>query len=161
QINILTELGEQSLSITGTTSTDTEVSKLARVIGIFKDSLLQLRQQKQVLSDTNQSLIETSEQLRQARDKLELRVQERTLELRQKNETLQLEIELRKQAEAHLRIYAEVIESTAESVVITDLSGRITEVNPAYEHAIGQSRDELIGRALYDNNGSKETQESY
>src|SRR5450759_3170637 len=38
------------------------------------------------------------------------------------------------------------VEQVTESVVITDLEGRITYVNPAFERATGYSRAELIGR---------------
>ena len=38
------------------------------------------------------------------------------------------------------------VEQVTESVVITDLEGRITYVNPAFERATGYGRAELIGR---------------
>ncbi len=39
-----------------------------------------------------------------------------------------------------------VVEQAAESVVMTDLAGSITYVNPAFERASGYSRTELIGQ---------------
>ena len=48
--------------------------------------------------------------------------------------------------EAERRQIAAAIEQVTESVVITDLKGRITYVNPAFEQATGYSRDEVLGR---------------
>jgi len=39
-----------------------------------------------------------------------------------------------------------VIEQSAESVIITDISGKIIYVNPAFERITGYSRDEAIGK---------------
>ncbi len=89
---------------------------------------------------------------------LEQRVHERTREIQEANEGLRSEIELRKDAERQLKIYAEVIRSTGEAVVITDLSGKIIEVNPAYEHAIGRTREEVIGRSLYGTNSDHDSE---
>lgn len=38
---------------------------------------------------------------------------------------------------------------TGETVAITDREGKIIEVNPAYEHALGQPRAEAVGTVLY------------
>ena len=48
--------------------------------------------------------------------------------------------------EAERRRIAAAIEQVTESVVITDLEGRITYVNPAFERVTGYSRAELIGQ---------------
>lgn len=69
-------------------------------------------------------------------------------ELEEANEGLRSEIELRKDAERQLKIYAEVIRSTGEAVAITDLNGKIIEANPAYEYAVGRTREEVIGTSL-------------
>lgn len=65
------------------------------------------------------------------------------------NRSLQQENQERKEAERSLRIYAEVIRSTGDAVVITNLNGKIIEVNPAYEHSVNRSREEVIGTHLY------------
>ncbi len=41
---------------------------------------------------------------------------------------------------------AAAVEQVAESVIISDLEGRITYVNPAFERITGYSRDEVIGQ---------------
>ncbi len=52
----------------------------------------------------------------------------------------------RKSAEAEIRLLAAALEQSAEYVVITDLNGTITYVNPAFEHVTGYTRAEAIGK---------------
>lgn len=158
QINTLVDLGVRAGAPFAVEGTD-EVDRIAQAITAFEQSLLRLRDQEQELVSANHTLTATLEALRQARDELEQRVQDRTRELQEKNEALLSEIERRQEAEEHLRIYEEVIRSTGEAVVITGLAGEIIEVNPAYEHAIGRAREELIGRRLYEENRNGETEE--
>jgi diguanylate cyclase (GGDEF)-like protein/PAS domain S-box-containing protein len=66
----------------------------------------------------------------------------------QTNDELRLEAARRVEAERHLRIYAEVIRSTGESVIITDPEGKVVEINPAYQRATGRSREDVIGKNL-------------
>jgi len=54
-----------------------------------------------------------------------------------------------RESEQNLRIYAEVIRSTGESVIITDPEGKVVEINPAYQRATGRSRDDMIGTKLH------------
>jgi PAS domain S-box-containing protein len=51
-----------------------------------------------------------------------------------------------KAAETDLRRLAAAVEQTADTVVMSDLDGRVVYVNPAFEGAIGYSRAELIGQ---------------
>jgi diguanylate cyclase (GGDEF)-like protein/PAS domain S-box-containing protein len=81
--------------------------------------------------------------------RLEAEVEQRTRELSIANDGLRAEIVLRREVERCLRIYAEVIRSTGEAVAITDLAGEIVEVNPAYEHTVGRTSDELVGTRVY------------
>jgi PAS domain S-box-containing protein len=48
--------------------------------------------------------------------------------------------------EAHLERLATAVEQAAESIVITDSSGTIQYVNPAFERTTGYSRSEAIGK---------------
>ena len=83
------------------------------------------------------------EALREAHDMLELRVEERTAELVQ-------EIEERKRAEEALRESEEklrvMFESTSEGIAVTDLKGKILDVNDAILRMSGLSREELVGK---------------
>jgi PAS domain S-box-containing protein len=55
----------------------------------------------------------------------------------------------RKLAEAERARLASAVESTADAVVITDASGFIQYVNPAFERVTGYSRNEALGRDLH------------
>ncbi|MCK4964882.1 MAG: PAS domain S-box protein, partial [Dehalococcoidia bacterium] len=83
------------------------------------------------------------EALREAHDMLGLRVEERTAELVQ-------EIEERKKAEEALRESEEklrvMFESTSEGIAVTDLKGKILDVNDATLRMSGLSREDLVGK---------------
>ncbi|MES2355535.1 MAG: EAL domain-containing protein [Pseudomonadota bacterium] len=153
QIATLTDLGLQagtSFSVHG----NDEVERIANATVLFKQSLLQLRDKEQALAELNKALMLTMDDLQRARNELEYRVQERTQELQEANDGFRVEIELRKVAERHVNIYAEIIRSTGEAVVITDLRGKIIEVNPAYEKSVGRAHGDLIGTSVYENNSA-------
>ena len=59
-----------------------------------------------------------------------------------------LDISRRKEAEAQLRLQAAALESAANSVVISDKSGRILWANPAFTTLTGYSVEEAIGQTL-------------
>lgn len=148
QIAALTELGTQA-GARVSLDAKSEVQRIAQAVDAFRQALHQLRNKDQALADANHALTRTLDELSAARDQLEVRVRDRTQVLAQTNDELRSEIERRREAEHHLTIYAEVIRSTGEAVAITDLEGRIVDVNPAYEHAVGLSREEVIGTPLY------------
>jgi len=56
------------------------------------------------------------------------------------------DITSRKGDEERLRNLSQAVEQSAESIVITDLDGRIEYVNDAFLHASGYRREEVIGR---------------
>ncbi len=123
QIGILTDLGAQSgahLAVGGSG----EVERMTQAVAAFRQSL---------------------QDLHHSRDELE----RRALELGRANDELRSEVDLRREAERHLRIYAEVIRSTGESVIITDPEGKVVEINPAYQRATGRLREEVIGENLH------------
>ncbi len=128
QIDQLTALGAQAGAPRASEGSD-EVERMTQAIDTFRQLLLDLRH---------------------SRDELELRVLERTQALRQANGELRSEVDLRKEAEGRLRVYAEVISSTDDSVIITDPDGTVVEINPAYQRATGRSREEVIGKNLHE-----------
>ena len=75
------------------------------------------------------------EGLRQARDELETRVQERTKELRQANETL--------------RERANLLDLTHDTVFVRDMNDVITFWNRGAEERYGWTRDEAIGQVSH------------
>ncbi len=90
---------------------------------------------------------QAEEALRQVHDELEQRVNERTAELAKANEELKKEIDERKQTEAALRLYEEIIENMAEGVYLIRTSdGVIVYTNPQFERMFGYDSEELKGK---------------
>jgi two-component system, LuxR family, sensor kinase FixL len=79
---------------------------------------------------------QSEEALRQARDELDMKVQERTRELRQANQVL--------------RERANLLDLTHDTVFVRDMNDIITFWNRGAEERYGWSRDEAIGRVSHD-----------
>jgi PAS domain S-box-containing protein len=45
-----------------------------------------------------------------------------------------------------MELLSNVVEATADTVIVTDRGGRIEYVNPAFETATGHTRAEVLGR---------------
>ncbi len=92
------------------------------------------------------------EALRKAHDELEIRVEDRTAELSKMNEQLQREIEERKEAEETLQASEErhrlLLEASPDPIVVYDMQGAATYVNPAFKQAFGWSDEELLGKKI-------------
>jgi len=71
---------------------------------------------------------------------------ERYLQIETANAELALEVVARREAEQELRLTASVFASTSEGIIITNPSNRIIEVNEAFVHVTGYSREEIIGQ---------------
>lgn len=107
------------------------------------------RRWQAVIVESNRQLNRKTAELEELNNQLDTKVSQRTQDLVQANDQLRLEAEQRKEAERHLRIYAEVINSTGDAVIITDSDGNVVEINPAYQRATGRSREDVIGRNLH------------
>jgi diguanylate cyclase (GGDEF)-like protein/PAS domain S-box-containing protein len=160
QIEALTELGAQAGTRVAVEGSN-EIARIGHAISAFRLSLTKLQQSERALSASNSELMAALEEVRNARTWLEQRVDERTSELQAANNELHSEVLQRREAEHRLTIYAEVIRSTGEAVAITDATGTLIEVNPAYEDAHGRSRAELIGAKLYPIEPGRENEELY
>ena len=79
---------------------------------------------------------QTQEDLRQARDELETRVQERTKELRQANETL--------------RERANLLDLTHDTVFVRDMNDVITFWNKGAEEQYGWTSEDAVGQVSHD-----------
>jgi len=92
------------------------------------------------------------EALRKAHDELEIRVEDRTAELSKMNEQLQREIEERKEAEETLKASEErhrlLLEASPDPIVVYDMQGAATYVNPAFRQTFGWSDEELLGKKI-------------
>jgi len=86
-----------------------------------------------MLRDINDR-VALEKQLKRLNDELEARVVERTAKLEAKTRQLQQ--------------FLQAIEQSAEAFIITDRSGKVEYVNPAFESINGYSPDEVKGRTL-------------
>ncbi len=99
--------------------------------------------------------------LRQVRNELEVRVQERTHELAQTNEELRMEIAERERVENQLRLQMTAVQAAANGIVITDRQGRIQWCNPAFTHMTGYSAEEVAGQTMRILHSGKQAAEFY
>jgi len=89
------------------------------------------------------------EALKQARDELETRVEERTSDLRRATEGLQAEIAERKRGEEVLRERANLLDLTHDTVFVRDINDVITFWNRGAEKLYGWTRDEAVGQVSH------------
>ncbi|MFC1825369.1 PAS domain S-box protein [Thermodesulfobacteriota bacterium] len=94
------------------------------------------------------------QELQKARDELEQKVKDRTVELEITNENLKEEINERKRIEKVLRgseeRYKSLTENAPDIIYIIGNDGSITYVNPAWEKILGHKKDEVIGKYVLD-----------
>jgi diguanylate cyclase (GGDEF)-like protein/PAS domain S-box-containing protein len=103
------------------------------IVGIIRD-ITERKQGEQALRDAN--------------DRLEHRVKERTVELEAINKQLQLEILERRQAEEQLKIMHSAVESSVNAIALCDLKGNLTYVNESFLTLWGYDKaDEVLGKA--------------
>jgi two-component system, LuxR family, sensor kinase FixL len=89
------------------------------------------------------------EALKEARDELEARVEERTSDLRRASEGLQAEIAERKRDEEALRERANLLDLTHDTVFVRDNNDVITFWNRGAEKLYGWTRDEAVGQVSH------------
>jgi PAS domain S-box-containing protein len=88
-------------------------------------------------------------ELKEAKDRLEDRVRERTAALTEANERLQAEVKQRRQAEEQLAIFRRFVESAAQGFGMADVEGRIIYVNPYLARLFGAERPaDVIGKQV-------------
>lgn len=90
--------------------------------------------------------------LREARDELEIRVQERTAELSEANKALRVQIEERARAEELLRIsqsrLAGILDNADDAIISVDSNHQITLFNHGAERVFGYMADAIAGQPL-------------
>jgi PAS domain S-box-containing protein len=89
-----------------------------------------------------------SKALRGLNEEMESRVRQRTAELGALNGTLRGEIVERKQVEAAIRQFAEIVDSTDDAIISQTHDEIITSWNPAAERMFGYSASEIIGMPI-------------
>ncbi len=90
----------------------------------------------------------SAEDLRKARDELEIRVKERTAELEQTARDLQAQIAERQLAEESLSNLAAIVESSDDAIIGKDLNGIITTWNKGAEKIFGYPAAEMVGASI-------------
>jgi len=83
--------------------------------------------------------------------RIQMLVDERTMQLRTANQDLVADIAARKHAEQELQLRDRAIEASANAIIITSSEGPnygIEYVNPAFERITGYSEEETLGRNI-------------
>ncbi len=87
------------------------------------------------------------EALRQAREQLEHRVEQRTAELARANSQLQREVEERRLAEEQLAVFRRFVEASGQGFGMADLDERIMYVNPTILRLCGEEDpQDMLGK---------------
>ena len=89
------------------------------------------------------------EKLKEARDELEARVEERTADLQRASEGLQAEVAERKRGEEVLREKANLLDLTHDTVFVRDNNDVITFWNHGAEKLYGWTKDEAVGQVSH------------
>jgi len=94
------------------------------------------------------------EEVKRARDELELRVQERTAELGRANEELRAEIARRQLTEETLRESEErfrlLIQNSSDIVTVFDADGIVTYQSPSVERVLGYKPEDRVGKGVFE-----------
>ena len=131
--------------------------RMGRHLAVTADAALQAQLRSDELNRLLQGEIEerqrAADDLRRARDELELKVQERTAQLSASNRFLAQEIEERKAVEYALASEKErlvvTLRSIGDGVITTDVNGTIDLMNKAAEELTGWSQKEACGQTLH------------
>lgn len=97
--------------------------------------------------------VEMEAELHEARDELEMRIEERTAELKETNRLLQREIAGRIRMEAALQKREEhfraLIESAQDIIFVITEDGTVDFVSPSVERVFGYNPQEVLGRTIF------------
>jgi PAS domain S-box-containing protein len=93
---------------------------------------------------------QAEESLRQAHGEMEAKVLDRTADLKQVNEKLQAEIAERRRIEEALRVRANLVDLTHDTVFVRDMCDVITYWNRGAEEQYGWPSEEAVGRVSHD-----------
>ena len=97
---------------------------------------------------------ENEDELRKAKEELELRVAERTTELNNANEKLNIELNERKQAEEELRIFKESVDNSSDAIGMSTQKGKHFYQNKTFDMLFGDIGENPL-EAFVDNNDGR------
>ena len=103
-----------------------------------------------LISALSDSRHRTELSLVQARNELELKVQERTAELQRSNEHLRTEVAERQQAEDKIRKQAELLSLAHDAVIVRGHDSRVTFWNRGAEETYGWTAEEALGKVTHE-----------
>jgi len=110
---------------------------IAMSVAVFATRTLARDKRRRVLAER---------EVRELNAMLERKVEQRTLELAKSNQKLASEVAERKSAQNQLRLQATALEAAANSIVITDVAGKILWVNSAFTGLTSYSAEEAGGQ---------------
>lgn len=90
--------------------------------------------------------VRTQEELEKVKAELEGRVKMRSGELKLAQTNLEKEVHERRKAEEEIKRLGEAVEQAEEIIFITDTTGKILYVNPAFERTTGYTAKEALGK---------------
>ena len=123
-----------------------EFDKKLNFLHLMANELSLLGYQNLLQRRQTAELNRTKEELERYQAQLELLVEKRTAALQQANRQLTEEIAQKTKMQKQQNRLITAIESAAESIIITDPTGKIFFVNPAFEKLTGYSRSEVLGK---------------
>ncbi len=135
---------------------EVEMSKkcLQRVNTELTNNNHELKHHQEIIDIQKDELERQNFQLERARNELEQRVKERTVDLEEVNQKLQLEVEERKQADVKLKESEEIFRSISacanDAIIMVDDEGLILYWNDASEKLFKYTKEEATGKILYD-----------
>lgn len=158
-VDTTTRLAEGDLSVRVDPLEVIDTAELAKLSHAFNNMAAALEERQQALTHTNAALSaeveerkRIAEALRESHEQLERRVAERTAELAAANRALQVEMDERKLVEKTVRDQREwfriTLASIGDAVIVTDVAGDITFINPVAETLTGWSQNEALGKPI-------------
>jgi len=118
----------------------------------------QLRIANEEAEVANEELQTQSEELESLNEELSITnedLEKKAQELSAANEELKAALVQQEKDHEQITFLASIVESTMDSVIATDIKGRIIYVNPATERIFGYTADELIGQPAGKLNASR------